>query len=299
MELRVYHSLEDVYLKNDDFLQNCVPLSKGFNLEVVIKTAPVGIMKKGLHRDAAFTCKGDFADHYALIVIMPKAEPLRLNSRFISEPTILLTPPNWEYSVQFPHIYQDYLILWHKDLFEKKLAQNKLFDLMKDSQTAITWGHSKTADRFLTNIRMLFFHEKEKMEKQMDEALDFFIEFVISNKPKRMRSRPSRKTAYDAFDLLKDNHNKGINIAEACEILNTSRRTLELSYKKYFGVSPGQHLKVMKLFNIRKHLIESPNDSKVSEILQSQNIAHMGHFGVSYKELFQENMKQTLKYSGL
>ena len=99
----------------------------------------------------------------------------------------------------------------------------------------------------------------------------------------------------DIFSYIWEKRSTQLFIYEICEMFNIPRRTLEYNYKRFFKISPGQHIKYIKLDLVRQLLLSkkiSPGD--IIYTLEDLGIHHPGHFGQTYKAYFGESMSETL-----
>lgn len=247
-----------------------------------------------VHHDASFTCSGDFGNYYALLCIDSFDEPILLNGKFMEGRQIILTPPGWKYAVTFPARYGDMLFLWHRDLFEKYLYKNHLEELIFESRKSMVWSDKTVVYGLFKKMESYFCDSGFQMDQTLESSLETFLDFYRKNTQSFKWSSSQETLAHSAFELFVDHWRNGINVAEACEKMNISRRSLEMSYKALWGTSPGQHLKMIKLFGVRKELILNIGTESISSILMRNGINHFGHFGSLYKSIFKENMKETL-----
>jgi AraC family ethanolamine operon transcriptional activator len=79
-------------------------------------------------------------------------------------------------------------------------------------------------------------------------------------------------------------------------IADTSRRTLEYSFKDYFGTSPKRFIKALKLNAARDDLLAgSYGSEQVVEIASGLGFTHMGQFSNDYRHMFGEKPSETLR----
>ncbi len=87
-------------------------------------------------------------------------------------------------------------------------------------------------------------------------------------------------------------------IDELCRVAGTSRRTLEYAFKDYFGTSPRQFVKALRLNAARNDLLSGHNGSaQVAEVAFGWGFTHMGQFASDYRRMFGENPSETLRRS--
>ncbi len=87
-------------------------------------------------------------------------------------------------------------------------------------------------------------------------------------------------------------------VDDLCRVAGTSRRTLEYAFKDYFGTSPKQFLKALRLNAARNDLLNGDHGSVlVVEIASGWGFTHMGQFSTDYRHMFGEKPSETLRRS--
>lgn len=81
-------------------------------------------------------------------------------------------------------------------------------------------------------------------------------------------------------------------VAELCEALGVSRRTLQNSFQATWGMGPLAWLNVLRLNAVRRHLKTA---ASVTEAATQFGFWHFGHFAEDYRRLFGERPSQTLR----
>jgi len=79
-------------------------------------------------------------------------------------------------------------------------------------------------------------------------------------------------------------------VAELCEQLGTSRRSLQLAFQRVLGVSPLAYLRAARLGAARRSLKTAPS---VTEAATQLGFWHFGHFAKDYQAMFGELPSQT------
>ncbi len=85
-----------------------------------------------------------------------------------------------------------------------------------------------------------------------------------------------------------------LTIDEICAAVHVSRRTLQYAFSECFGMSPKHYIKVIRLNQIRRALLQSEQKQTIAEIAFEHGFFHLGQFGQDYKSLFGENPQHTL-----
>ena len=109
--------------------------------------------------------------------------------------------------------------------------------------------------------------------------------------------RPSQaaRTVRIALGYIESHLSEPLTVAEVCTFVGCSRRVLELSFKRYLGVSPKQLIKLLRLRACRGSLLSAKPSDTVSSIALQHGFWHLGQFAVDYKKAFGESPSTTLK----
>jgi AraC family ethanolamine operon transcriptional activator len=87
-------------------------------------------------------------------------------------------------------------------------------------------------------------------------------------------------------------------VDDLCDIGNTSRRTLEYSFRDYFGTSPKRFIKALKLNAARNDLLAANfGTEQIVEIASGLGFTHMSQFSTDYRQMFGEKPSETLRRS--
>ena len=86
-----------------------------------------------------------------------------------------------------------------------------------------------------------------------------------------------------------------ISVKDICVHAGVSDRTLQHAFKEYYGVTPQQYLKSLRLHNVLKEIKAGENTTlKISDIANQWGFWHMGQFARDYKQQFDELPSETL-----
>ncbi|SDU89953.1 helix-turn-helix domain-containing protein [Pseudomonas mucidolens] len=87
-----------------------------------------------------------------------------------------------------------------------------------------------------------------------------------------------------------------VNLLELARIAGVSLRQLQQGFKTYTGMSPAQWLRLRRLNGARRELLSSP-ETTVAQVAMNWSFWHLGRFSNSYRALFQELPRETLKHA--
>ncbi len=135
---------------------------------------------------------------------------------------------------------------------------------------------------------------------------DFILEQLLLTLKKALEGPQSpivsinkSKAVASACNYIEAHPERLITVAELCTITGVSRSTLQGGFKKHFGMSPKEYLRVRRLNGARRDLlVATPKTAKVTDIATAWGFWHLGAFGQAYKTLFGELPSQTLKHRG-
>jgi AraC-like DNA-binding protein len=86
------------------------------------------------------------------------------------------------------------------------------------------------------------------------------------------------------------------SVAELCQRLRTSRRTLQDSFRQVADTTPVHYLRSVRLNAVRRRLISTrAADLGVAQAAADRGFGHLSHFAERYKALFGELPSQTLR----
>jgi AraC-like DNA-binding protein len=90
-----------------------------------------------------------------------------------------------------------------------------------------------------------------------------------------------------------------IYVADLCEYLGISERSLQYAFRGVWGVSPFEYLTVQRLNKARRELRRAtPGQTTVTNVAIECGFWHLGRFSGAYKALFGDSPSDTLKQRG-
>jgi AraC family ethanolamine operon transcriptional activator len=86
------------------------------------------------------------------------------------------------------------------------------------------------------------------------------------------------------------------SIPELALALGLGRRTLELAFRDYIGLSPARYLAVLRLNAVHRELLNACEDNqRVADLAARHGISHLGRFAGDYRKMFGELPSDTLR----
>lgn len=171
---------------------------------------------------------------------------------------------------------------------EKKTAfWQRLSNLLAD---ACKMGETKPLSKAVCDVLA---------EDLVTGLLDMFSDGAEPVKP-RQSCLSHRKVVSRARDYMLSRPDQMISVADLCENLHVSRRTLQNCFQKVLGVCPTTYLKALRLNAVRRELRHSESDTiTVQDVAAAWGFWHMSQFAVDYRHMFSELPSETLKSRGI
>ena len=87
-----------------------------------------------------------------------------------------------------------------------------------------------------------------------------------------------------------------VSISDLCRITGVSERTLQYSFKEYYGISPKTYLKAQMLNMVHFALNKAdPDLTNVVDVAYQCGFWHMGQFAADYRQMFGKLPSETLR----
>ena len=84
-------------------------------------------------------------------------------------------------------------------------------------------------------------------------------------------------------------------MAELAERAGVSSRTLQEAFHRELGVTPLEHLRLVRLDRVRRDLLDAdPTATSVTDVAARWGFFHLGRFAQAYRSTFHELPSQTL-----
>jgi len=110
-----------------------------------------------------------------------------------------------------------------------------------------------------------------------------------------LRPYPRADIVKVAQEFMAMNLQRPLTLADICQAVHASKRSLHYGFQDMFGMGPMAFLKVLRLHAIRRLLLSAdPKSLQVKEVACAWGFYSMGHFARDYKQLFGESPSQTL-----
>jgi len=124
--------------------------------------------------------------------------------------------------------------------------------------------------------------------------LGTFAEQSRLRPPMRTRDRAIRK----CLEYIEQADWTQLSPGILCEIARVGERTLQYAFRERFGLTPAAFLKMRRLTEVRKRLMQTGRDHlMVGDVAASLGFWHVGQFAADYRRAFGETPSGTLSRS--
>ena len=101
--------------------------------------------------------------------------------------------------------------------------------------------------------------------------------------------------ASEAEAWLRQNLAAPLTIADVCQAVKASERTLHSAFRERLGTTPKLHLKALRLQAARRELLRGLPGTRITDVALNWGFLHFGWFSQDYRRLFGETPRQTLR----
>jgi len=101
--------------------------------------------------------------------------------------------------------------------------------------------------------------------------------------------------ASEAESWLRQNLTKPLTIADLCQAVQTSERTLHSTFRERLGTTPKLLLKGLRLKAARRELLQGAPGTRITDVALNWGFLHFGWFSHDYRRCFGETPSDTLR----
>ena len=113
----------------------------------------------------------------------------------------------------------------------------------------------------------------------------------------RLKETPCRRyqALRCAVRYIRERPDEPVTLRQLCQVTGVSDRTLEISFKETFDITPKTYITLMRLHGVRRTLrLAGPGDLSVTEAATRWGFIHLGRFAQYYRGQFGESPSETL-----
>lgn len=120
---------------------------------------------------------------------------------------------------------------------------------------------------------------------------------TASDMPAPLPTYQARKAIVQrARHYVLSNLHEPVTIAELCEALQTSRRTIQYCFQDVLNTNPVQYLRAIRLNNVRRELRDGNAPvTQVQDVAARWGFWHLSHLATDYRAMFGELPSDTLR----
>jgi transcriptional regulator GlxA family with amidase domain len=100
--------------------------------------------------------------------------------------------------------------------------------------------------------------------------------------------------ASEAEAWLRQNLAAPLTIADVCQAVKASERTLHSAFRERLGTTPKLHLKAMRLEAARRELLRGLPGTRITDVALNWGFLHFGWFSHDYRRCYGETPSHTL-----
>ena len=181
----------------------------------------------------------------------------------------------------------------------KKSFLGPLLPLLEDALHKTIHDTDKLLSRTLKEVWETFTTTTKRDEIDFVNAeakiLEVIKELLNDQTPKLHKLTKGEEVCLKIREDVYNHIDAKVEIKSLSREYNISQRTMQVSFRSLFGLTPNKFLRQMKLNHVY-HNLRYKNDKKesVMKIAHKWGFTHMGHFTTYYKKLFGETPSQTL-----
>lgn len=196
---------------------------------------------------------------------------------------------------------------------KRNILQNCLEAMERDDLNEHFWAHNFVqlpetmlpVKAYLWQLLYLIEHQPKFLQRPQFKKLLFedFMPLLINAIPPVTRNTLTPPPLIARAELVKQAEDymlahldQPLTLAQLCQALYVSKRSLFYGFEEMFGVSPMAYLKIQRLRAVRKTLtVATPETVSVTSIAHQFGFWSLGHFARDYKTKFGERPSETLR----
>ena len=222
---------------------------------------------------------------------------IRTNAHRIARHSVVFIPGGLEFDVQLPPSEVSFLSFDRAELMAAADVSGNRLNI-----DAGQWNMDMPEDNGLAHIADMLLERDADLLAALnqdylnrlviDQALDLL---VCHDEPQPGESKAYR-IARAAREFVDANSLQPLTVLELCQALKVSRRTLQSSFMRIYGISPLAYLRVVRLSRARRDLLAARGSATtVTGIATHWGFWHLARFAQQYRQQFGELPSDTLR----
>ena len=134
-------------------------------------------------------------------------------------------------------------------------------------------------------------------QRLITDALPLWVD-VLTSKPSTLipeKASNRRQLVKQADAFMRDRIAAHITLADLCQELNASQRSIYYAFQECLGLPPMDYLKMVRLNGVHRGLKSAAPKTRVFEAAGRWGFWHMGQFSKDYRAMFGESPSSTLR----
>jgi len=179
------------------------------------------------------------------------------------------------------------------DIINSKTQQTRLMPLEMHKAQSVRAFMTGAFD--MVNQTPQLLHQANARHSLTKTVMSLLAEALIDNTP-TLEAKPSSlkcwKIINDTRELVQQHADSPLSVADVCNVLGISRRTLQYCFQNWLDTNPVTYLRAERLNGVRRMLRTTYS---VTEAAAHWGFWHFGHFSQEYKKMFGELPSVTYK----
>lgn len=232
-------------------------------------------------------------DTVTLLLFVTAGGRLMASGKAVGDDALLILPAATDVDIVTPPLSGAESITLSQTRFQE-IAATAAPDVRLNGAAIHFTGCATNQQTLRRAVRQLIAHpEWDPVDEQLSDLLTAATGWMAAAKGDE--TRPSRTlTAKHAQSYIEDNYRNAVRIEDVCRETGVGVRTLQRSFRQYFGLTIRQYLKTVRLDAAYRALIRGNCDS-VADVALQQGLGHLGRFSGDFRRRFGESPKQTLR----
>jgi AraC-like DNA-binding protein len=242
----------------------------------------------------------------------PLAETPRMQGREVHEDSVIVLRGGEEFTLQRPQGTELVAVTFERDDFDRLLDERPWPTAGRALLSrSVLRGPPPALHRLRRNLLSLFeappaspppaLGEAEASPPATCVAFEALRELFdgAADSRQAVGSASASFIVAQCHRLVAASGNAPPSVADLCQRLRTSRRTLQDSFRQVADTTPVHYLRSVRLNAVRRRLMATrAADLGVAQAAADRGFGHLSHFAERYKALFGELPSQTLRGDG-
>jgi len=149
-------------------------------------------------------------------------------------------------------------------------------------------------------LELMAFPESQSSPEYLSNVIAATLTWLMESQSHCRHERiwPNRKRIHIAKlaqEFIEEHYSEAVTTESLCLVTGASARSLQRSFRGYFGLTITDYLKMVRLNAAHRDLVSThSSESSVSEIAMRNGFTHFGRFSIEFRARFGESPGKTL-----